>query len=231
VVLHVDHIIASSAGGSDGMENLATSCSTCNLGKSAVPLTRIPTAPAFPTDIAERRKQLKAYMAWQQDVRAFEQEQIALVVAHWEEETGEALRPSQCHSLPFMLKRIGTEQVIYAMDEAARRGRPWKYACGVMYNLLDPMRKFPMWFVACSKECLATHSGIAWACKETQILAQAAVEELHAKVPVVSWDVFRAAKGTRMDDAGEWVLPQSCPAPPVFVATVFPEKKGRKKRG
>ena len=39
VVLHVDHIIAWSAGGSSTSENLQTLCDRCNLGKSDEPIT------------------------------------------------------------------------------------------------------------------------------------------------------------------------------------------------
>jgi hypothetical protein len=228
VVLHVDHVIAQAAGGKDGMENLATSCSTCNLGKNAVPLTRIPAAPAFPSDIAEHRKQLKAYMEWQQEIRAFEEEQLALVVAHWEE-AGYALYPSQRDSLPFMLKKLGAEKVIFAMEQAIRRNRPWKYACAIMWNLLDPLRQFPEWFVVCTKECQAGHKGIAWARRKTREDACEGFASQHENVPVVSWHVFRVAPNTGMDENGAWVLPKHCPATPILIETCVPAAKRRAK--
>lgn len=38
VLLHVDHVIPRSHGGSDDMDNLVTACGTCNLGKATAPL-------------------------------------------------------------------------------------------------------------------------------------------------------------------------------------------------
>lgn len=46
VMLHVDHVIAVASGGSNEMDNLATSCSACNLGKGAGALgTAMPQVP------------------------------------------------------------------------------------------------------------------------------------------------------------------------------------------
>lgn len=40
VILHVDHIIPVSDGGTDNEDNLITSCSACNIGKNTTFLTR-----------------------------------------------------------------------------------------------------------------------------------------------------------------------------------------------
>lgn len=68
VILHVDHIIAVSKGGSNAKTNLATSCQACNLGKSNVSLQNIPKSLADQADeIKEREKQLKAFRKIIQD--------------------------------------------------------------------------------------------------------------------------------------------------------------------
>ena len=139
VTLHVDHVVPSSRGGADGMENLVTSCATCNLGKSAVPLAAVPAGVALPADIAEKRKQLRAYMAWQKEVREYEAEQLAQVESHWAA-VRYPLRDAERRSLPLLIKTIGVEQVLFAMDLAISRGKPFRYACGVMWNIADPSR-------------------------------------------------------------------------------------------
>lgn len=40
--LHIDHITPVALGGSNDAHNLVTSCASCNLGKSSIPLTNIP---------------------------------------------------------------------------------------------------------------------------------------------------------------------------------------------
>lgn len=61
-ILHVDHIDPVANGGKNNIDNLVTSCVTCNLGKSAVLLTSIPQSlSAKAAEVAEREKQLRGY--------------------------------------------------------------------------------------------------------------------------------------------------------------------------
>lgn len=43
--LEIDHVVATANGGSDDSSNLVTACSTCNSGKSNVPLDQVRLAP------------------------------------------------------------------------------------------------------------------------------------------------------------------------------------------
>lgn len=62
VILHVDHIIPVKEGGGNEMDNLITSCSSCNLGKSANSLDNIPISLKEKSDlIKESEAQIKAY--------------------------------------------------------------------------------------------------------------------------------------------------------------------------
>jgi len=219
VVLHVDHVIAVANGGSSGMENLVTSCATCNLGKHAVPLTSIPDAPAFPSDLAERRKQLKAYTAWQNEVRTFEQQQLDRVIAHWETNNS-PLPLHQRRLLPGMIKRLGEDAVLEAMDIATSSGYGWRYACGVMWNRINPLRKLTSFFVVCTHECKAMHANFAWVCGPTKAEALRRFESVHKPVLPLSADVYHVVPGTTMDKDGEWVLPSNCMSPPVIFETM-----------
>ena len=64
VILHVDHITAVANGGENDMDNLVTSCESCNLGKGARPLTVVPQSLAEKAKlVAEREEQLAGYQA------------------------------------------------------------------------------------------------------------------------------------------------------------------------
>lgn len=64
VILHVDHIVAVANGGKNDLDNLVTSCDSCNLGKSAVPLTSVPQSLKDKAkEIAEREAQIVGYNA------------------------------------------------------------------------------------------------------------------------------------------------------------------------
>ena len=62
VVLHVDHIVAVANGGDSGPDNLITSCSACNLGKGASPLSAVPQSLSDrAAEVAEREAQVRGY--------------------------------------------------------------------------------------------------------------------------------------------------------------------------
>jgi len=85
-LLHVDHITPVALGGTDDMANLITACSTCNLGKSAVPLdeTRVPAVTrATIDDLAERIEQAKAYLEFTTSLRSLVDQQYQMVIDRW----------------------------------------------------------------------------------------------------------------------------------------------------
>jgi hypothetical protein len=212
------------------MENLVTSCAACNLGKSSVPLTSIPAAIALPVDIAEKRKQLKAYTAWQKEVREYEAEQLETVVNHWER-NATRLGSVRKQGLSAMINAIGSEQVIYAMDEAIRRRRPWAYACAVMHNIRDPFRRLPRYGVVCNAECRASHPNhpTTWATANTYSGALDAFVDAHPGLSICGVDTYRVAAGTTFDNNGEpcspskWVVPVKIENPPYIP---LPEREG-----
>jgi CRISPR/Cas system Type II protein with McrA/HNH and RuvC-like nuclease domain len=62
VILHIDHIIPVKSNGDNSIDNLITSCSSCNLGKSANSLNDIPQSLKDKAAIIkESESQLKEY--------------------------------------------------------------------------------------------------------------------------------------------------------------------------
>lgn len=115
------------------MANLITACSTCNLGKSSVPLAekRIPAINrAAVDDMAERIEQAKAYMELQAEVRALVDRQVGMVMDHWARGFGASLEeesdgvfwvlPSgqfpRVQSVRTIVKRLTLEEVLEAVD-------------------------------------------------------------------------------------------------------------------
>lgn len=84
-LLHVDHVIAIANGGSNAMENLATSCQPCNSGKSSVPIDlkasqAVPSAKA----IREQAEQIRAYLEATREIEEARQAIADLFAEQWE---------------------------------------------------------------------------------------------------------------------------------------------------
>lgn len=68
VVLHVDHIVPVSKGGTNDIINLVTACQSCNLGKSNIELSDdsvMKVRKSQLDDLAKRREQLEMMYEWQ----------------------------------------------------------------------------------------------------------------------------------------------------------------------
>lgn len=92
-VLHVDHVIAIAAGGTDDPANLVASCASCNLGKSDVPIefvdqTRAGTA-VDPELARAHAEQIRAYLAAQAEVEAARNEVRDWLDDQWRELVGD----------------------------------------------------------------------------------------------------------------------------------------------
>ena len=140
VILHVDHIIAVANGGQNDMENLVTSCSDCNLGKSAVPLDMVPQSlEDRAAEAEERQAQVEAYAIQLQELRdAFENQcwQVAEVL---KKGASDGYSRSNFRSITMFCKRLGFPETLNAAhiaDNAVpfERGRRFKYFCAVCWN-------------------------------------------------------------------------------------------------
>lgn len=91
--LHVDHVVATSEGGSDDPSNLVAACEDCNLGKSnkAIDSCALPqkeTGAEALERAGEHVAQIKAYLAAQQEVEAARQEVVDWLADKWTEIVG-----------------------------------------------------------------------------------------------------------------------------------------------
>lgn len=138
VILHVDHIIAIANGGNNEIDNLVTSCASCNLGKGARPINRVPeTISQRAARTAEAEEQIAGYAA----IFAAKRDRIeddAWDVVH--ALTGnDTIRRDWLLSIKRFIEKLPTPDVIDAA-EIARAHDPFhetvrfRYFCGVCWN-------------------------------------------------------------------------------------------------
>lgn len=124
IVLHVDHIVPISEGGTNALENLLTSCVECNLGKSSVPLQSV-TKP-IKESIAlekERAAQVAQYNAMLRELRAERDADFKLVsdalISAQGKNPSEFVIAGQCAaSVKAILRRIPAEKILEAAEIA-----------------------------------------------------------------------------------------------------------------
>ena len=147
VLLHVDHIIAVSNGGSNCKDNLATSCDQCNLGKSNVPLTSVPKSlQERAAESIEREKQLKALAKTMKSERDRIKRDAAEILSFLEVECGAKASAADLRSVEYFVERMPSGDVQNAMGSAIRRhhGRSWarvfKCFCAICWAVLKGKR-------------------------------------------------------------------------------------------
>lgn len=138
VLLHVDHIVALAAGGSNAIGNLVTACEPCNLGKGARDLKVAPMSLAKQAkEIAEREAQLAGYGA------AHQQRQLRINGEAWdalERLLGDGVKVSVDMLLGTkrFVERLGLPAVMEAVEISLASnvpyGRLFRYFCGVCWN-------------------------------------------------------------------------------------------------
>ena|ERR1019366_8655487 len=148
VVLHVDHILAVALGGGNEDDNLLTSCSDCNLGKSAKPMDRI-TAPVVFNfeERAERMNQLKAYQEFLAEQSNAIEGWVEKVCGHWaihdgqDVSTGEWVIPKELEGAARkFVKLLPMQEILEAVSIAFSRyptageNYRFKFFCGVCWR-------------------------------------------------------------------------------------------------
>lgn len=119
VTLQVDHIEPKSAGGSDDILNLVTSCFDCNQGKKHRRLSdndAIKKRKKQLDDLQERREQLEMLMEWHKSLIDLEGETITRLSDLWSElASGYRLNDHGLDNLKRWVKRFGLNETVEAM--------------------------------------------------------------------------------------------------------------------
>lgn len=152
VTLQVDHIVPSSKGGEDEIENLATSCADCNLGKSNVELGAVPPPLMEQAQIRqEQAEQMQAYNAFLMEQREYQQHQLELIGHHWfnkfkKKKDSWIFAGQYEQSVKRFLKQLPVAMILDAIDIAHakfpvlnERGddyKTFKYFCGICWSMI-----------------------------------------------------------------------------------------------
>lgn len=140
VKLHVDHVIAVANGGSNDIDNLATSCDSCNLGKSDKSLNQVPMSLVEKAaDVAEREEQLSGYakvMEAKRDRIEDEMWRVANVLEPGCSKKG--YDKADLKSISKFIEKLGVYEVLDAAEIASAKFYPsakqFKYFCGVCWS-------------------------------------------------------------------------------------------------
>lgn len=150
VILHADHILPVSKGGTSERTNLITACDTCNLGKSNVLLESViePIQKRLQEDI-ERAEQVAQYNKWLKKLRKSKEVDFRMISDAIMEACGEApgtktVSGPHANSIRMFIDRLPAEEVLRAVQIADSR-KPFnknssytsfKYFCGVCWSMV-----------------------------------------------------------------------------------------------
>ena len=147
--LHVDHVIAVAAGGSNRPENLVTSCPDCNLGKSSVGLENRKLQTLTKDSVKRQREHAEQIAAFLENAKAIEAERDrvrGMLASHWQAAVGtlslemfDRLRyllaqypiPILMEAISITGRNMGTDGEDYKYSRAVKQQR---YFSGVMRN-------------------------------------------------------------------------------------------------
>lgn len=141
VLLHIDHIIPVAQNGSNEMDNLVTSCSSCNQGKGANSLSNIPQSLKDKAkSVAESEAQIKGYAAIMQakddrlDTEAWE-----IIATLESQDFVENYEKSRYRSIKHFLTILPFHEVLEAAEITSGRWQSigygqFKYFCGICWK-------------------------------------------------------------------------------------------------
>lgn len=147
-MLVIDHIVPVNAGGTNDIENLATSCEECNQGKSDRPiLGPHPTQSQLAEiqGIREERFDLAGHLAMVSALIEERAELRDLVAVLYENETGLRIAKTSSMSLLMGLYEefgddLATMLAIVSSKELRGEGHRMRYLCGIARNMREAQR-------------------------------------------------------------------------------------------
>jgi len=141
VVLEVDHIIPVAKGGANHIDNLVTSCFECNRGKSAIPLTSIPTSlKDKAAQVKEAEMQIKEYYKILNKSKQRIESEVFSVCEILNPEYSKKVDRAIFTSVKNFISKLGYFEVLEAMEIAVsnksihREHMVFKYFCGICWN-------------------------------------------------------------------------------------------------
>lgn len=138
VVLHVDHIHPVANGGGNNIDNLVTSCESCNQGKSDRVLSDVPQSlQEKAAQVLEKEAQIKGYYAAMNAKKLRLEDDAEQVRDVYERfNAGYTLNEKSMVTVRHFVDRLGVFDVCDAMERAhskARRGQEFRYFCGICW--------------------------------------------------------------------------------------------------
>ena len=139
VLLHVDHILAVAAGGTNAMDNLVTACQPCNLGKGARDLKVAPQSLAEKAkEAAEREAQLAGFQVILEAKRQRLAGEVWRVLEVMFGRSIESVKRDYYASTQRFIEKLGVhaclEAAEKAMDAPISPGNTFRYFCGICWN-------------------------------------------------------------------------------------------------
>jgi len=123
VVLHVDHIVPVSEGGSNDMLNLITSCELCNLGKSNIELSdnsAVVKRKKQADELQERREQMQMMIEWQMGLSEIEEMAVSEIEKFWYSlAPGYKFNEYGINKLKGYIRKFELSEIISAMKDSA----------------------------------------------------------------------------------------------------------------
>lgn len=144
VTLHVDHIHPVSKGGGNENSNLVTSCSSCNVGKSDIPLDIVGgSLQEKAALIKEREAQIKGYYkAIAESKKRVDRESWLIAAAMNGSEYVESYNSNRLKSISMFLEKTDFYSVLDAAEIAANKFNcsdsfdQFKYFCGICWKTI-----------------------------------------------------------------------------------------------
>lgn len=137
VALHVDHITPVVEGGGNDIDNLVTSCESCNLGKGGISLSVVPQSLAEKAaDVREREEQIKGYESVMAQKRARLDGDTWEIMGLFHPGQNSVPRDSFMSARRF-IERLGFDEVLESAEIALAApsvSGKFKYFCGVCWS-------------------------------------------------------------------------------------------------